>query len=94
MSDIPEVKLSPIQMPRSSYTYKGKVQEGISRQAYAVYSHIYGDSQSFERLNERGGFGIGELVAYLYAHSYPKVEWRKRADAAFYMMALENKGKS
>jgi hypothetical protein len=30
----------------------------------------------------RGGFGAGELIAFLYARSFPKDEWRKRFDEA------------
>lgn len=26
----------------------------------------------------RGGFGIGELVAFLYARSFPQEEWSRR----------------
>src|SRR5581483_9599274 len=32
--------------------------------------------------NCRGGFGVGELVAFLYAHSFPKDEWDKRVREA------------
>jgi hypothetical protein len=38
--------------------------------------------------NCRGGFGVGELIAFLYAHSFPKTEWRQRVDEAFKGMAL------
>lgn len=31
----------------------------------------------------RGGFGISELVAFLYARSFPKEEWHKRVQEAF-----------
>lgn len=31
----------------------------------------------------RGGFGHGELIAYLFARSFPKDEWRQRVDMAF-----------
>lgn len=37
--------------------------------AYAIYSAIYGTSQSADRLAERGGFGESELDVF-----YP--EWR------------------
>lgn len=30
----------------------------------------------------RGGFGAGELIAFLYAHTFPKNEWSKRVDEA------------
>ena len=31
----------------------------------------------------RGGFSAGELIAFLYARSFPKTEWRARVDEAF-----------
>jgi hypothetical protein len=31
----------------------------------------------------RGGFGLYELIAFLYARSFPKDEWEKRAEEAF-----------
>jgi hypothetical protein len=32
--------------------------------------------------NCRGGFSTGELIALLYAHSFPKEQWRERFDEA------------
>lgn len=31
----------------------------------------------------RGGFSTGELIAFLYAHSFPKEQWSERVDEAF-----------
>jgi hypothetical protein len=36
--------------------------------------------------NCRGGFSAGELIAFLYARSFPKSEWRARVDEAFHGM--------
>lgn len=55
----------------------------ISARAYEVYAHLYGKDQSLQRLNERGGFGVGELFAFLYARSFPQSEWQMRTDEAF-----------
>ena len=38
---------------------------GVLELAYEEYSHHYGTSQSLARLNERGGFGIGEVIGLL-----------------------------
>lgn len=54
----------------------------VTEKGYEVYSHLYGNKQTLQRLNERGGFGTGELVAFLYAHSFPRDEWSKRVDEA------------
>lgn len=59
----------------------------VTRRAYEVYHDLY-PSQTLERLNERGGFGVDELVAFLYAYSFPKEEWSKRVQEAFHGMEL------
>jgi hypothetical protein len=30
----------------------------------------------------RGGFSIGEIVAFLYARAFPRSEWRDRVEEA------------
>lgn len=30
----------------------------------------------------RGGFSSGEIIAFLYARSFPRAEWRARVDEA------------
>jgi hypothetical protein len=37
----------------------------VAEAAYAVYSKLYGTSQSLERLAERGGFGRDEILLLL-----------------------------
>lgn len=44
----------------------------IAEKAYTIYVHKYGNSQSIERINERGGFDEIELDEF-----YP--DWRKEA---------------
>jgi hypothetical protein len=58
----------------------------VALRAYEVYCHIHGPQPAMVDLagrNCRGGFGVGELIAFLYARSFPKDEWRARADQAF-----------
>jgi hypothetical protein len=38
----------------------------VAEEAYKEYADQYGNSQSFERLCERGGFGIDELAILLF----------------------------
>ena len=59
----------------------GRVRKEVAERAYEVYGKFYGE-QSFERLHERGGFGPGELIAFLYARTFPEAEWRARMDEA------------
>ena len=57
----------------------------VTLRAYEVYCHLYGPQPAMVDLEGRGcrgGFGVGELIAFLYARSFPKVEWRKRFDEA------------
>lgn len=54
----------------------------VAARAYEVYSHMYGTHQSLDKLNSRGGFGTGELVAFLYARGFPRGEWSARVDEA------------
>jgi len=51
--------------------------------AYEVYCHVYGEQESMVTDGCRGGFSAGELIAFLYASSFPKSEWRQRVDEAF-----------
>lgn len=54
----------------------------ITLRAYEVYKHLFGEQQALITGECRGGFGVGELVAFLYARSFPKDEWRQRFDEA------------
>lgn len=42
-----------------------RVSERIARIAYDEYVERYGTGQSFNRLHERGGFSVGELIELL-----------------------------
>lgn len=83
-----EVATHPVQNNRYSIPDKPCAPQVVTARAYEVYRHLYGDSQSLQRLAERGGFGVGELIAFLYAHTFPKSEWRDRSDEAFNGMKL------
>ena len=43
----------------------GRAPEWLVREAFAEYERIHGDDQSFERLHERGGFGVTEILDLL-----------------------------
>lgn len=54
--------------------------------AYMVYSAVYGPQDAMvdlEGRNCRGGFGCNELVAFLYAATFPRAEWHLRVAEAF-----------
>ena len=80
------VKLYPIQLERRYDNKPGAVTEPVYMRAYEVYCEVYGPQEALIDLEGRrcrGGFGVGELTAFLYARSFPKAEWRARVDEAF-----------
>lgn len=55
----------------------------VTLRAYEVYRHVYGEQKAMIEGGCRGGFSTGEIVAFLYARSFPKEEWSARVDQAF-----------
>ncbi len=82
------MKQFPIQrsilLPREPTT----VPEDVYMAAYEVYCHVYGPQEAMIIGGCRGGFGIGELVAFLYAKPFPKEVWKHKVDEAFDGMKL------
>ena len=62
----------PVRMPKS-----------VTMAAYEVYCEVFAPQEAIITGGCRGGFGIGELIAFLYARSFPRNEWRKRSDEVF-----------
>lgn len=60
----------------------GKIRTEVTLRAYEVYSKVFGEHKAMIEGHCRGGFSTGELVAFLYARSFPRDEWRKRIDEA------------
>lgn len=60
----------------------------VTMKAYEVYCALWGEQEALVTGECRGGFGVGELIALLYAHSFPKTEWRARFDEAVKGMQL------
>lgn len=59
--------------------------ESVVLKAYEVYCALYGEQQAMLDLEKgcRGGFTSGEIIAFLYAHCFPRAEWQRRVDEAF-----------
>ena len=74
-----EIETHPIQF---QHTPK-RLPKVVTMAAYEVYCHLYGSQEALVTGWCRGGFSPGELTAFLYARSFPKTEWRMRADEAF-----------
>lgn len=62
--------------------------QSVTLRAYEVYSHLFGKQDALITGGCRGGFGVGELVGYLYARSFPKEQWQARFDEA--LRGMEN----
>lgn len=84
MSD--EVPVHPMQTDRCRPG--GQCPQAVTMAAYEVYCQLYGPQEAMVTGDCRGGFGVGELIAFLYARSFPKSEWRQRVDEAFNGMRL------
>jgi hypothetical protein len=85
IAQLKKVKMSVETHPFQVLPYRstGKVPKVVAMAAYEVYCHIYGSQEAMVTGGCRGGFGAGELIAFLYARSFPKSEWVKRVGEAF-----------
>jgi hypothetical protein len=61
----------------------GRLDKLVTLRAYEVYVSVYGSQQALITGGCRGGFSTGELIAFLYARTFPETEWRNRVDEAF-----------
>lgn len=82
------MKLFPIQHSPELKRERLTVPQPVYMAAYEVYSHIHSPQEAMIKGNCRGGFGIAELAAFLYARAFPKEEWRDRVNEAFDGMKL------
>lgn len=78
-----EPETHPMQVKRGYGLPASRVPKVVSMRAYEVYCHVHGKQEAMVTGGCRGGFSAGELIAFLYARSFPKDEWRTRTDEAF-----------
>jgi hypothetical protein len=86
-----KIPTHPVQVrDRGHYRDEGgfAVPQVVSLRAYEVYAEVFQPQGALITGDCRGGFGTGELVAFLYAHSFPRNEWRQRVNEAFKGMRL------
>lgn len=60
----------------------GNVPVSVTTRAYEVYCKLYGPQEAMMTGGCRGGFSAGELIAFLYARTFPQAEWYQRVDEA------------
>ena len=75
-----DVEVHPVQSAERGKAVCPKV---VTLRAYEVYCHLYGKQEALVTGGCRGGFSKGELIAFLYAHSFPKEQWSARVVEAF-----------
>lgn len=63
-----------------------KLNEAVYMAAYEVYCAVHMPQPAIIEGDCRGGFGAGEIIAFLYARSFPRKEWRERVDEALSQM--------
>lgn len=83
-----EVATHPVQKSTRRHYERAVAPQVVTLRAYEVYKHLYGEQQALITGECRGGFGLGELTAFLYARSFPKDEWRDRFNEALRGMSL------
>lgn len=89
MTDLdPAILVHPVQLPNNLRRERGYLRTEVTLRAYEVYKDLYGEQQALITGDCRGGLGVGELIAFLYARSFPKAEWHARVDEAFKNMRL------
>lgn len=71
----------PVQTRGNGRT-QAKVPAVVSLRAYEVYKRLFGEQEALITGWCRGGFGTNELIAFLYARTFPEGEWRDRFDEA------------
>jgi hypothetical protein len=74
MSDL--IPVHPVQ--GKVYREQSVVPQVVTLRAYEVYCHIYRPQPAMITGGCRGGFSLGEMIALLYARSFPKTEWDAR----------------
>lgn len=82
-----EIKTHPVQVPVRRPP-NACCPQAVTMAAYEVYCHVYGPQEALITGHCRGGFSVGELIAFLYASKFPKSEWRARVDEAYKGMEL------
>lgn len=77
------VDTHPVQTPFRPAHEQAVAPQVVTMKAYEVYCHVYAPQEALVTGGCRGGFGASELIAFLYASSFPKDQWSNRVNEAF-----------
>ncbi|MCP4116499.1 MAG: hypothetical protein GY737_14025 [Desulfobacteraceae bacterium] len=73
----------PVQTKANGRKGQGRISKAVTMKAYEVYCHVFSEQEAMVTGGCRGGFSSGELIAFLYARSFPKEEWKDRVAEVF-----------
>jgi len=86
---VSDIKTHPVQTECCHRS--GVIPRKVYLAAYEVYAAVYGPQQALIEGGCRGGFGVGETIALLYARAFPREEWRARVDEALTGLRLNKR---
>jgi hypothetical protein len=76
-----DIPVHPVQISRYRIG-RAVLPQAVTMRAYEVYCHLYGPQDALVTGGCHGGLSAGDLIAFLYARSFPKDEWIHRVDEA------------
>ena len=77
-----DIETHPVQALRGYPREPSVCPQVVTMRAYEVYCAVHRPQVAMVTGNCRGGFSTGELIAFLYARSFPKDQWRAKMDEA------------
>lgn len=78
-----KIETHPVQViALNNRTVNPAIRKEVTLRAYEVHKAIYSEHKLLITGNCRGGFSTGELICFLYAHTFPEAEWRYRFNEA------------
>ncbi len=80
-----DINVHPVQSRENRHA---QVPAVVTLRAYEVYCELFGRQEAMVTGSCRGGFAVGELIAFSYARSFPRPEWKERVDEALRGMKL------
>lgn len=77
-------RVFPVQARSTAKRDPAVIPEVVYMAAYEVYARVYGAQEAMidHEKGCRGGFSSGEIVAFLYARTFPPAQWKDRVDEA------------
>lgn len=78
MTERESIPTHPVQTRTSYPRESARCPTVVTLRAYEVYAVVFGEQKALITGDCRGGFGTGELIALLYARTFPREEWYLR----------------